>query len=192
MKKITALVLCVALIAALAGCGKSGNTASQHGGGTNSVNDVLQKRLAEEDGKEATPTPTVPAGDPATPTAKPDDKPVEKGEVDIDLTKLSSSMVYAEVYNMITKPGDYIGKKVRMDGVFAMYHDEATDQYYFACIVADATACCSNGIEFVLAGEHKYPDDYPELGSDICVSGVFDTYEEAGTLYCTLRNAVKE
>ena len=45
------------------------------------------------------------------------------------------------------------------------------------------------GIEFVLAGEHTYPDDYPEVNDEICVVGVFDTYQ-AGPYTCsTLRNA---
>ena len=34
-----------------------------------------------------------------------------------------------------------------------------------------------------------YPDDYPNEGGDICVVGVFDTYQEGDYTYCTLRNA---
>ncbi len=52
--------------------------------------------------------------------------------------------------------------------------------------------CCAQGIEFVLAGEYTYPDDYPEEGSYIKVAGVFDTYEDEEYIYCTLRNAVLE
>ena len=64
-------------------------------------------------------------------------------QIDVDLTQLSSTMVYAEVYNMMTSPETYIGKIVKMDGTFAYYHDKTTDQYYFACLIQDATACCS-------------------------------------------------
>ena len=77
-----------------------------------------------------------------------------------------------------------------MDGMFSLYHDESSNTNYYACIVADATACCSQGIEFVLTDEYAYPDDYPEVGSDVSVVGVFDTYMEGENLYCTLRNAV--
>lgn len=110
-------------------------------------------------------------------------------KIDVDLTQLSSTMVYAEVYNMMTTPEAYIGKTVKMDGTFAYYHDKTTDQYYFACLIQDATACCSQGIEFVLADDHTFPDDYPEAGTDICVIGIFDTYQEGSNTYCTLRNA---
>ena len=33
---------------------------------------------------------------------------------------------------------------------------------YHACVIPDATACCAQGIEFTLAGDHRWPDDYPE------------------------------
>ena len=106
---------------------------------------------------------------------------------DIDLTTLSSTMVYAEVYNMVSKPDDYLGKKVVMRGKFAV--GEGDGRYYFACIIPDATACCSQGIEFLLDGDHSYPEDYPEIGTEITVEGVFDTYYEGKYRYCQLINA---
>lgn len=109
--------------------------------------------------------------------------------VDVDLTALSSTMVYSEVYNMMASPEKYIGKTVKMKGPFAFYHDEATDNYYFACIIRDATACCAQGIEFVLTDDYVYPDDYPDVDEEICVIGVFDTYQEGNYTYCTLRKA---
>ena len=110
-------------------------------------------------------------------------------DFDVDLTQLSSTMVYSEVYNMMTAPDGYMGKTVKMKGPFSVYHDEETGNYYFACIISDATACCSQGIEFVLTGEHTYPKDYPELGTEITVTGIFDTYEENGYMYCRLNDA---
>ena len=54
---------------------------------------------------------------------------------------------------------------------------------------APPTACCSQGLEFVLAGEHSYPADYPELGTEITVVGTFQTYEENGYMDCHLVDA---
>ncbi len=109
--------------------------------------------------------------------------------VDVDLTTLSSTMVYAEVYNMLSCPDDYIGKTIKMSGAFSDYFDESTGNRYFNCIVADATACCSQGIEFELSNAYKYPYDYPVNGAEVCVTGTFDTYKEGDYFYCTLRNA---
>lgn len=107
----------------------------------------------------------------------------------VDLTVLSNTMVYAEVYNMLVAPEDYIGRTVKMAGQFSIYQDSSTGVSYYACVIADATACCSQGIEFVLAGEHSYPEDYPALGTEIIVLGEFQTYSEDGMLYPHLVNA---
>lgn len=123
-----------------------------------------------------------PASEPASGSAKAEG-------VDVDLTVLSSTMVYSEVYNMMMKPDDYKGKVIKMKGQYVPYLDEATGNRYFACFISDATACCSQGIEFCLTEDYSFPDDYPEEGDTICVEGTFDTYIEDGGLYCTLRNA---
>ena len=83
--------------------------------------------------------------------------------VDIDLTALSGIMVYSEVNSMISFPDNYIGKTVKMQGQFTIYQatDEngafIPDKMFFACMIADATACCAQGLEFALAGKPVYP-----------------------------------
>ncbi|MCR4591516.1 MAG: hypothetical protein K5668_11955 [Lachnospiraceae bacterium] len=109
--------------------------------------------------------------------------------IDVDLTIMSSTMVYAEVFNMVYNPENYTGKTVKMKGIYAVYHDENQEKTYHACVISDATACCSQGIEFELTDEYQYPEDYPEESSDICVTGTFDTYMEDGYTYCILRDA---
>lgn len=118
------------------------------------------------------------------------EKPKSADEIDVDLTTLSSTAVYAEVWNMMAKPESYIGKTVKMKGVFAVYEDETTGQQYFACITADALGCCRRGLEFILKGEHKHPDDYPTVDSEITVTGTFETYTEDKFTYCRIKGAV--
>ncbi len=109
--------------------------------------------------------------------------------VDIDLSSLSSTVVYAQVYNMMYYPENFVGKTIRMEGLYSDYFDQAKGKHYFACIIMDATACCSQGVEFELTDEYVYPDDYPGEGDTVTVEGVFEIYEEDGYNYCTLRNA---
>lgn len=113
-------------------------------------------------------------------------------DVDIDLTKLSSTLVYSEVYNMMVSPDQYLGRTVRMKGQFAVYEDPQSNSVYFACVIDDATACCSQGLEFVLEDSYTYPDDYPSLGTEISVTGEFQTYMEDSNLYCHLIHATLE
>ena len=109
--------------------------------------------------------------------------------VDLDLTQLSGTVVYSQVYDMMNEPDSYMGQRIRMDGSFSYYKDEDTQQEYFAAIIADATACCAQGIEFVWKGEHAYPEDYPPLDTDITVTGTFDTYYEGDYMYVQLVDA---
>lgn len=107
--------------------------------------------------------------------------------IDVDLTRLNAIMVYSEVNNMMTTPEDYVGKKVRMRGKLAVY--KYPERNYYTCIIADATACCQQGMEFLWAGNHKYPEDYPNEGDEITVTGVFDIYYEGDKKYCQLKDS---
>lgn len=110
------------------------------------------------------------------------------GEIDVDLTKMSSTMVYSEVYNMMALPDDYLGQTVRMKGQFQMY--EGDGRNYYVVMIADALACCQQGMEFVLDGDYSYPEDYPEPGTEVTVTGVFDTYMEGEYMrFCQLIDA---
>jgi len=111
------------------------------------------------------------------------------GKADIDLTSMSSTMAYSMVVDMDSNPIPYIGKTVKMTGRFATTAVQETGKRYFGCIIMDATACCGQTIEFELGGKHSFPEDYPDPGTDVTVIGVFNTYEEHGYTYCTLRNA---
>lgn len=111
----------------------------------------------------------------------------KSNQVDVDLTQLSNTMLYSEVYNMVMTPEDYVGKTVKMNGQFAAYKGNPNNTdgpaYYFAVVIADATACCQQGLEFVWSGEHSYPEDYPEEGKEITVTGVFEPYQQNGYTY---------
>ncbi len=107
-------------------------------------------------------------------------------QIDVDLTKLSKTMIYSEVYNMVTTPNDYIGKIVKMKGVCSKYTDEETKKTYYSCIIQDATACCQQGIEFTLKDKDA---KYPLNAEEICVIGRLATYTEGEYTYCTLLDA---
>ncbi len=109
--------------------------------------------------------------------------------MDYDLSALSRTMMYSQVYDMIYNPDQYIGKTVRIFGPFNQYTDEATGEIHYACLIEDATACCTQGIEFEPADKHTV---MPPQDSMVLVSGTFDTYMNGPFLYCVLRDAVVE
>ena len=119
-------------------------------------------------------------------TTKATETTTEAKSVDLDLTQLSSTLIYSEVYNMLITPDDYKGKIIKMKGQFNQYTDEQTGKTYNAVIIPDATACCQQGLEFELSD--KTNPNF-EQGTEITVVGTFDTYSEGELLYCHLKNA---
>lgn len=121
-------------------------------------------------------------GTETTTTAAPDSlvqsADLSNGNVDVDLTKLTSIMVYSEVSNIMTTPEKYMGKIIKMKGMYSTEFYDVTQKNYHYVVIADAEACCSRGLEFVWKGDHKVPDDYPEAGAEVKMSGVFGSYQE--------------
>ena len=182
MKRLFCLLLAVCMMVSLCACGKD----SEEGAG----NDASSSNEESSASTESIPTPE----DQQSPEESEQLQSSADG-VDVDLTVLSSTMVYSEVYNMLyNDPAHYLGKTVKARGEFSIYQLVTDgvlqpDPVSYACIISDATACCAEGMEFVLKDDLAYPDDYPELGTEITVIGEFQSYEENGMTWYHLVNA---
>ena len=188
MKRLFCLLLAVCMTLSLCACGKD------------SEKDAENNTLSS-DGEVSAPSEIIPTPDEQEtpneqqPPEEPEQTQTSADGVDVDLTVLSSTMVYSEVYNMLYyDPESYYGKTIKMTGVFSIYQMVVDgvaqpDPVAYGCIIADATACCAQGMEFVLEGDFTYPDDYPELGTEITVIGEFQPYEENGMIWYHLINA---
>ena len=189
MKRLFCLLLAVCMAVSLCACGK--------GSEKDAGNDASSSNEKPSASAESIPTPKEQeTPDEQQTPEEPEQTQTSADGVDVDLTVLSSTMVYSEVYNMLYfYPEDYYGKNVKMTGQFNVYQwvDEsgivADMPVAYACIISDATACCAEGVEFVLEGDYTYPDDYPELGTEITVIGEFQSYEENGVTWYHLVNA---
>jgi len=106
--------------------------------------------------------------------------------VDIDLTKMSSTMVYSTVFNMVTNPTAFVGKTMRMRGEYTTYPISAAETIH-ACLVRDAAGCCSQGLEFVLSD-----GKYPAGANEITVVGTIAVQKVSGKDVCFLKNSALE
>lgn len=188
MKRIFCLLLAACMTLSLCACGKD---SEKDAGNDTPSSDV----------EVSAPTESIPApNEQETPDEQqtpeePEQTQTSADGVDVDLTVLSSTMVYSEVYNMLyNDPAHYLGKTVKARGEFSIYQLVTDgvlqpDPVAYACIIADATACCAEGMEFVPEGDLTYPEDYPELGAEITVIGEFQSYEENGMTWYHLVNA---
>lgn len=111
-------------------------------------------------------------------------------KVDVDLAKMSGTMVYAQVYQMVMDPRKFIGKQIRMKGIFSSYFDDESKRRFYGCVIQDALACCSQGLAFELSKPRKYPQEYPAEGAEITIEGTFDyEKEEDGVSFPIIKNA---
>lgn len=110
-------------------------------------------------------------------------------QVDLDLSQMSGTIIYAQIYNIQYDPGPYLGKVLRIRGYYQLYMEPADGKVYYACVIPDATACCMQGMEFVPAEAPEDPEKYIEDCADITVTGRLETYVENGTSYLHLVDA---
>ncbi|MBR1568138.1 MAG: hypothetical protein IJ648_04180 [Lachnospiraceae bacterium] len=216
-KKWLSLGLGISLLCAMTGCGSTEGTQSRtattenaiaaaindrgteeaqnNGGSNDSISDdsLIKDNGDQSDSSVNANTGSDTANTDADDSSASDDAAAELKSstpgIDVDLTILSSTMIYSEVYNMMAVPDDYIGKTIKMEGAYSFFEDETTGKQYYACIIQDATACCAQGIEFVPTADFAYPEDFPQEGEDVTVVGTFSLYEENGFQYATLLDA---
>lgn len=205
MKKIRYIAALTLVVLITSGCADDSDAArSKPGNGSKTIDDLIAEQNAasdmssliaeygeyEEEDEDASYDDILGASDSSA--AASSFHTAEEIDVEgdyVDLTKQSSTMIYTTVYNMMYYPENFVGKTIKMTGNYSEYIAEDTGKRYFACIIKDATACCSQGVEFELTEDYKYPDNYPKEADSITVEGVFDLYKEGEYQYCTLRNA---
>ena len=114
MKKLLCVLLIALTLVPLAACGgeKDKVTAAADSADNQAPEASVSQKQPSEKKSESKPA----ASEPTQST----------DGVDVDLTRLSSTMVYSEVYNMMNAPGDYIGKTIKMTGyespILRLYH----------------------------------------------------------------------
>ena len=121
-----------------------------------------------------------------TPAPAQDSETAESKAPDIDLVGMSGNVVYSEVFNIMSDPEAYVGKKIRVEGLASSFFDYGTEKGYYSCIIPDATQCCAQGIEY------QFKDDrgtYPADDSTIIVTGIFSPYDDDGYTCYALMDA---
>lgn len=187
MKKILACIICLTLAFGVTACGKASDKDSN--GDTKIISDAKNKQEnSKSDTKKEVSKKEV-AGDTGKGKSSKSKSKTKSNKIDVDLNNLNANVVYSQVFLMMTEPDKFIGKRIRMSGQFNVYAAQEGNPSgvteYYAIIIADAQACCQQGIEFVWPG-HTYPDGFPEVKSNASVTGIFEVYEENGKKYCRL------
>jgi len=106
-----------------------------------------------------------------------DENPAEASKVDLDLTSMSKTMIFAEVYKMTNSPDEFLGKTIKVNGRYNTSHSDESGRDYHFILVSDVAGCCQQGIEFIINDDYSNTDDYPDDNNKIEVTGVFKSYK---------------
>ena len=99
--------------------------------------------------------------------------------VDVNLSRLSMTMMQAEFLRILNDSDSFLGKTIRVTGTYdsIIYSRDNVSHYV---IVIPGDECCQMGFEFRRAGDYVFPDDYPEQNATIELTGTLDRYETVG------------
>ena len=97
---------------------------------------------------------------------------------DIDLTLMSSTMIYSTVFQFFIDYEYYEGKTIKIQGIYTPFFRPETNRIYHNVVIQDATACCKEGLEFVWEDGNHENNEYPPEGTGIIVQGIFEQYYE--------------
>ena len=113
----------------------------------------------------------------ASPHAAP--PPVPEG----DIVEIKEKMFIAQMNDIYYNTDDYLGKTIKYEGIFDIYHDPDTDEdYYF--VIRYGPGCC--GIDLNAGLEVAWDKGYPKQDDWVEAAGVLVDYEDGGFHYLRL------
>ena len=118
---------------------------------------------------------------------KPDETQSEG--VAMDMLEIKEKMFVAQVTDIYTNAADYLGQKLKYEGLFTIETLEATGAIYHM-VIRYGPGCCD--IDGVVGFEVKYDKPFPKQNDWVEVSGTLIEYEENGTMYlCVQADEIK-
>ena len=127
-----------------------------------------------------------------TPTAEPPAEHTSESAASIpeidesQITEITEKMFIEQVNDVYLNPNDYLGKPIKLEGVFESFYLEDTDET-LRYVRRMGPGCCGNdgfvGFEVIFGGEYPEANDWVEL------IGIFEEYEENDMQYFRIRAA---
>lgn len=105
--------------------------------------------------------------------------PASNSKKTLDLTKLGTTILYAQVYNMLMEAENFNGTRIKMRGIYYENKDVNEGPLFQCIIVNDVAGCCSAGFDLLKAEKSiKFPKHLTEIE----VEGTFIVREEDGIM----------
>ena len=101
-------------------------------------------------------------------------------DIDVNLSTLSATMLFAEIINIMNRPEDYLGQVIKIHGEYFNYYHEENNQYIHFVLVFDEMDCCEQRFQFRVNEDFGSPEELFEIGEGIEIIGVFQSYDGEG------------
>lgn len=183
--KIKSILLLIFIFTLLTGCSQKEKAADKMNESLKTTGETQSEENILEDDKQESEKSLLSEKDNQNPEenilSEKDSKDKSSGEI-IDITE---KMYVTYINDIYVNKEDYLGKTVKIEGMFkGAYYDKTDTTYYYVYRVGPG--CCGNdgsmcGFEFTYDGEMPKDNDW------IKVIGVLDSYEEDGAEYLTIR-----
>jgi len=101
-----------------------------------------------------------------------------------DVIEIKEKMFISQTNDVYYNTEDYLGKTIKMEGIFNIYEASESGNKYYS-VIRYGPGCCGDdgnaGFEVTWDGKYPNQNDWVE------VIGVLEEYEEAGETYLQLR-----
>lgn len=102
-------------------------------------------------------------------------------EPQVDLSRLSDTMAYAEFFYVASQPENYRGKTMRIRGEYQTLYAESIQKTMHWLVLTDQAACCSVALTLELPEGSQI--QFPENGANMELVGLVDYYTVGTELY---------
>lgn len=169
MKKVSILALVCILL--LTGCGnKPPVQVKKNGGGTQAVTITDDSKSAPADIESSTP--------------EMNDNISLQEESGEDIIEIKEKMFIAQTNDVYLNVKDYLGKTIKYEGIFEIYHDDESNTKYYS-VIRYGPGCC--GYDANAGFEVIWDGNYPNQNDWVEATGVLETYKEDDSEYLRLR-----
>lgn len=100
----------------------------------------------------------------------------------MDLSDMSYTMAYAQVYSMVMAPKRHQGETLKIKGSYYGFQTQEGQDVHLILII-DEAGCCEVGMEFRITGNLAWPQDYPPNNSIILLTGLMDIIHHGDNPY---------
>lgn len=132
----------------LSGCSQTAVEQTQEAEEKTAIEQIEEMDKTEQEQPEVQQTIQLPKGDET---------------VDYDLTVMSETMVYAQIYDVLINPTNYDGITFKIHGEYEYYTIPDSDEIIYFIVINDALGCCPQGLEIRFTDDVPAPENFAEV-----------------------------